>query len=125
METHLGEKAVIAHIEYEKEQCVGKYGIDLNKLNELLPSVSFFKDEILYLDEIGQMQLQSEQFIEQTKKYLDSENICIATISSVYEHPFILEVKNRDDVTLFEITENNRNQVYEDILKFLEEKSGI
>jgi nucleoside-triphosphatase len=124
METHLGEKAVIAHVGYEKEQSVGKYGIDINKLNELLP-VSFFENEILYLDEIGQMQLQSVQFIELTKKYLNSGNICVATISFVYEHPFILEVKGRDDVTVFEINEDNRDKVYEEILKFLEEKSGI
>jgi nucleoside-triphosphatase len=125
IETSSGERTLLAHINFDKSQSVGKYGLNLNNLNEVLPTVENFKDEVLYLDEIGEMELKSEPFVELTRKYLDSENLCIATITSVYEDDFTREVKNRDDVTLFEIMEDNRDGVYEDVLKFLKEKSGI
>nr|WP_243687447.1 nucleoside-triphosphatase [Methanobacterium formicicum] len=35
-------------------------------------------------------------------------------------HPFILKVKNREDVVIFNLTVENRNQVLEEILGLLE-----
>ena len=125
METHENKRTVIAHIGYDKQYSVGKYGVSLDKINSLLPSVTNFTDEILYLDEIGQMQVQSEEFVKLVVKYLHAENACLGTISSVYENEFIAQTKKRDDVTLYEVTEENRDELYEDILKSLSDTLGI
>ena len=57
------------------------------------------------------MQLFSEKFKQFAKGYLDSSNICIATFSKVYTDNFIEQVKNRDDVIIVEISEENRETV--------------
>ena len=119
IETYAGGRAVLAHIDFDKSLSVGKYGLNLDNLNKLLPSVANFKNEILYLDEIGQMELQSQDFVLLAKKYLDAENICLATLTSVYEDDFTKEVRERDDVTIYEITEQNRDELYEEILSKL------
>jgi hypothetical protein len=64
----------------------------------------------LFLDEIGQMQLFSENFKELVIKYLDSSNTCIATLSKVYSDEFIENIKNRNDVIMIEITGENREE---------------
>ena len=73
VETNTGKREIIAHVDFDKEQSVGKYGLNIGNLNKLLPRVSSFEDEILYLDEIGQMELQSKEFIKLARKYLDAK----------------------------------------------------
>jgi nucleoside-triphosphatase len=119
IETHAGEKSVLAHVDFDKSLSVGKYGLNLDNLNKLLPSVEVFENEVLYLDEIGQMELQSQDFVQLARKYLDAKNICLATLTSVYEDGFTKEVRRRDDVTIYEITEENRDNLYEEILRKL------
>ncbi len=119
IETYSGERTVLAHIDFDKSHSVNKYGLNLDNLNKILPSVANFKDEILYLDEIGQMELQSQDFVLLAKKYLDAENICLTTLTSVYEDDFTKEVRERDNVIIYEITEENREKIYEEILCML------
>ena len=52
--------------------------------------------------------LLSEKFRDLVLKYLDAPNICVATISSVYEDSFIKSIKGRDDVVVVEISAENR-----------------
>ena len=75
----------------------------------MLPNVSLFgKNDLLYLDEIGQMQLLSNGFKKLVLKYLDAPNTCLATISSIFEDDFTRLVKGRDDVILVTISEEDR-----------------
>lgn len=109
IETHSGRKITLAHVDFKTEYKVSKYSVEINNLELILPEVSLYNPEdILYIDEIGQMQLLSEQFKQLVLNYLHSPNICLITLSKVYAHPFIEQVKNRTDVILVEITEQDR-----------------
>jgi hypothetical protein len=60
------------------------------------------------MDEIGQMELFSEDFKEKVLEFFNSKNTCIATITSVYEDDFTKAVKARNDVITVELSPENR-----------------
>jgi len=122
--THSNERSLLAHVDFDKEKSVSRYGVSIENLEKLLPFISHFENETLYLDEIGQMELMSSAFIEITRNYLDSENLCLATFSCVYEDNFTKEVRNRDDVVIYEIDESNRDEMYKKILTEIELKKS-
>lgn len=81
--------------------------------------MQFKKDELLYIDEIGQMEMFSDNFKKLVTSYLDSDNIFVGIISKVFQDPFIDKIKKRDDIKLFEITPENRKAKYLEINKLL------
>ncbi len=111
VETSSGQKAPLADINFPTAHKVAKYYVNVDGLESVLPGVSDFQPEtLLYLDEIGEMQLFSEKFKDLVLAYLNAENTCLATISSVYENDFTKSLKERDDSILVEITAENRSE---------------
>ncbi|MFH1253719.1 MAG: nucleoside-triphosphatase [Candidatus Uhrbacteria bacterium] len=119
IETHLGEKSTLASVNFQTDFRVSKFFVNVNNLDEMIPKVSEFNNEnLLFLDEIGQMELFSENFKNLVLKYLDSPNTCIATIK-VWDNEFIEQIKKRNDVILVEITEENRDSKEKFITKLI------
>ncbi|MFA6095558.1 MAG: nucleoside-triphosphatase [Candidatus Paceibacterota bacterium] len=111
VESHTGQKAMLSHVDFKTERKVSKYFVDIEDFESLLSRTgSFGRDDLLYIDEIGEMQLFSEKFRGQVSEFLDSENICLATLSSVYEDDFIRDIKKRQDIVLVEISPENRDE---------------
>lgn len=103
------ETISLARIDKPTTYPVGKYYVDLVRFEAFLKSLELVKPEsLLYLDEIGQMQLLSPQFKELVEKYLDADNHFIGTITSVYKDEFVENIKSRRDVLTCEITPDNR-----------------
>lgn len=120
METHAQDKAILAHKDFGTPYKVSKYSVDVRNLDSLLPQVSgFSEDSLLYLDEIGQMQLFSEEFRRVALIYLDAPNTCIITISYIYEDTFTKEIKERNDVILVEISAETRKEKEEFISQLI------
>src|SRR3989344_1751408 len=60
IESHTGNKSILAHIAHKAEHKVSRYFVDVNSLNAIIPTVKEFQiADTLYLDEIGEMQLFS------------------------------------------------------------------
>ncbi len=109
VQTHLGTKMVLANVDFKTPHRVSKYFVSVENLDSVIPEVSSFSDEdLLYLDEIAQMELFSEKFKELALQYLNSKNTLLATVPQVYEDDFVKEIKNRKDVILIELSEENR-----------------
>ncbi|MFA6376771.1 MAG: nucleoside-triphosphatase [Candidatus Paceibacterota bacterium] len=109
-----GKIAILADKDINSNHKVSKYYVDLESFDSFLfdlPKPS--KESLLYLDEIGQMQLFSDKFREIVFKFLDSPNTCIATITSVFENDFINTIKSRDDVIIVKITPENRSDQFQ------------
>ena len=118
METSIGNKIALAHLNPETLHKVGRFFVNIPNLESAVTEVSVFGNkDILYLDEIGQMQLFSEKFKKLVLKFLDSKNICLVTLSSIYQDDFIENIRKRDDVILVEISAKNR----EEKRKFIEQ----
>ena len=110
LESYDGKKNILSHVDFKTDVKVSKYFVDLEKVVEILPLVEKYEDcDLLYIDEVGQMQLYSDEFKLLVQKFLDSNNICIMTLSKVFLSDFIEEIKTRDDVILVDINEKNRS----------------
>ncbi len=120
MFTHNEQSAILASIYFDSEIQVSKYGVKILSLDKIIPFVSEINSkDILYLDEIGRMQMHSESFKELATQYLDSENTTLATITMNYSDDFIKSVKERNDIILVEISPENRESKYEFVSKLI------
>lgn len=109
IENHRGKTSVLASVDLDTPFKVSRYCVDIEGFESMLPKVSDFENQdVLYLDEIGQMELFSTRFRRLVEKYLNAPNVCLATLSKVFNDEFIEQVKRRPDVILVEIHENNR-----------------
>jgi len=110
VETSAGAKSVIASVNFSTNFQVSKYFVNLENLDIILPEIAKFNSaDLLFLDEIGQMQLPSEKFRQLAIDYFDSPNIVLATLSKVFNDDFANNVRGRKDVIIIEISEENRN----------------
>lgn len=104
-------KRILAHIDFDKKYSVSKYGIDIENLNFIIKEVSTFSNsDLLYIDEVGQMELFSNKFSHLVDSYLDSNNTSIISLTKVFNDPFIERVLHRNDIIIIEIDNSNRKE---------------
>ena len=110
-----GVKATLASVYYKSNIMVGKYGVNLEAFESVcLPELSH-STGIIFIDEIGPMQLHSKRFKDRLMELLNEDVIVIGTI--YYEsYPWVDEFKKMPQIELVEITLENRNDIPEDIL---------
>lgn len=120
IETNTGKKSMLAHVDFKSNLRVSRYYVNTKNLGTIVSTVTEFKEkDLLYLDEIGQMELFSDKFKNLVNIYLDSQNSCIATISKIYNDKFIEKIKHRNDCMIIEINEENREEKEECIINIL------
>lgn len=124
LETLGGRQAVLAHHAFSGPHRVGKYGVDLARLEEIaLPALQPpTPGHLVVIDEIGRMECLSALFQEAVKKALDGPNPVLATIA-LRGSPFMESIKARRDVRLLEITPENRAGRLSECLAMLAEIS--
>ncbi len=112
-----GERRTLAHVDLKSRHRVGRYGVDtggfevfLEKLDLLHPDVT-----LVVIDEIGKMELFSKRFQLLVHKLLDSDIRLLATVA-LHGKGFIQAIKRRPDVHLFEVTRDNRIDLFYRIL---------
>jgi nucleoside-triphosphatase len=115
----LGDRALLASVESEGPVRVSRYGIDVESLDNFLAALPVpGAGKLIYVDEIGQMQLFSDLFKQKIRDYLDAPNFYAGTITNVYEDDFTREILERNDVVLLRATVENRERM-EDVLSCL------
>ena len=116
-----GKEKVLASVDFNTQYKVSKYHVDLKGFEEILNEFfSFSKNDILYIDEIGQMELFSEKFKELVLLYMNSDNFFIGTLSKVYQDSFTKSLIQRKDIEVIEITPENREAEYQGLKSNLE-----
>ena len=107
-----GKKGVLAHQEIKGRFRVGKYGVNLDHIDQIaVPSMLPAKAvEIVVIDEIGKMECFSPLFRQTLVKVLDSENPVLGSIA-MKGGRFIQKVTEREDVLLVHVTEKNRDEL--------------
>jgi nucleoside-triphosphatase len=110
--THLfGDSMILSHIDLKSKYSVGKYHIDVKGFEIMLENIfSREKKTGLYLiDEIGKIECQSNKFCKLICDLCSGDKLVIATISEKGTG-IIQDIRKRDDIKLFEINPNNRDQ---------------
>lgn len=119
-----GQAGVLAHVDIASPIRVGKYGVDLRAIESIAVRAvrsAVAGSRIVVIDEIGRMETACEQFRQAVRDALDSSRVVLATIQQRPD-PFADSLKSRADTRVFELTEQNRNRVREQVLAFLREE---
>ncbi len=118
-----GECVQFASTDTESKVMVGKIGVDLcafeqvgvkaikNACRKAEEGVEpdFQECDIIVIDEVGKMEVESEAFVEAVKEALDAEKPMIITLHKKSRNPLLQDIRRRDDVRILEVTPTNRN----------------
>jgi len=104
-----GLEKTLAHIKFASLYKIGKYGVNLSALNEVIAHLQkeIQKPELWLIDEIGKMESLSVEFRNFIEYCLQNTIPFIATIS-LSAGGWIENVRQRKDIKLIELNEKNR-----------------
>ncbi len=117
-----GESQIFASSEIESKIMIGKIGVDLDKFEEI--SITAIRDacdkcDIIIIDEVGKMEVESQAFIDIVKEALDINKPMILTLHKKSRNPLLQDIRRRDDVRILEVTPTNRNLLPYKILRLM------
>ena len=116
------QRGVFAHKDYDSRISVGRYGVDLNTLEDIGVEAlrrATTDSDIIIIDEVGKMEVESEPFIEAVKDALDSGKPLILTLHKKSRNPLLQDIRRRDDIRILEVTPVNRNILPYKIVKLM------
>lgn len=107
-----GQSTMLACVDSDSKVRVSRYGIQLDSLDKFLNEIGSYEvTDLLYIDEIGQMQLSSVTFREVVSSYLGAPNLYIGTISKVFNDSLINDILARDDIILLDLDAVDNEQI--------------
>jgi nucleoside-triphosphatase len=109
----------LAHINQKNGPQVGKYRVnvgDLNSVGVQTIAEAVEKYDVITIDEIGPMELFSEEFIDAALKALASGKLVVAIVHWKARDALIDEAKKREDAELITVTVENREKLHEEIV---------
>lgn len=123
VETLAGESAVLAHVDIRSPHRVGRYRVDLAAFESTaLPAIDPARvtAPLIVIDEIGKMECFSDRFRELVVATLKSDRAVLATIA-LRGNRFIESLKARPEVTLLHVTQQNRDQLVDQVVGWVRE----
>jgi nucleoside-triphosphatase len=106
------EKEVFAHKNFESRHRVGKYGVNVEVLDKVgIGALQRAMEEadVIVIDEIGKMEVESKKFVQTVREILDMDKHLIMTLHKKSRNPLLQEIRRRDDIRMLEVTPINRN----------------
>jgi nucleoside-triphosphatase len=116
-----GEEAVLSHINIHSPYQVSKYGVDIDRLDRVGVSTitkAAQEHKLIVIDEIGKMELFSENFRAVVARVIDSEQRILGTIM-LSRDPWADTIKRHPRVNLIEVTRHNHQQVLKELSTWL------
>ena len=118
------EEGILAHQDFADAKVkVGKFGVDMNALETIgVPAIeqAIREAEVIVIDEVGKMEMESDRFCASVKAALDSSKPMIMTLHKKSRNPLLQDIRRRDDIRILEVTKINRNLLPYKIEKLLE-----
>ncbi|KPJ85335.1 MAG: hypothetical protein AMS17_14550 [Spirochaetes bacterium DG_61] len=107
-----GRNGILAREGLHSPYRVGRYGVCIEDIERIaVPSMDTEREgEIVVVDEIGKMECMSELFRDTLIAILDSDHPVIGSVA-LRGNPFIEGIKQRDDVLVVKVTEENREEL--------------
>lgn len=123
--TILGKEGILAHVDINSKNRVGKYGVNLKDINTCcVTEIEDMKNaELTVIDEIGKMEVFSGQFCSAVEKSLDSKIPVIGTISKK-GGGFIGKIRCRPDVKIIDVNFKNRNSIPFELIQTIKSFTG-
>ncbi|MCX7989924.1 MAG: NTPase [Aquificaceae bacterium] len=119
-----GKSVLFASKTYTSKHLVGSYGVNLQNFESLaLPVLqrALEEDRVVVLDEVGKMELFSKPFKEMVRMLVqDPKRRMLLTIPIRDVDPLVAEIRRLRGAVLLEVTKENRNSLFENILTLLD-----
>ena len=118
-----GKRQVLASTDLKSSRRVSRYGVDVDGFERTVVEMlsrSYPPDTVFIIDEIGKMECMSARFRQAVEALLDGEHRVFATVARKGTG-VIDRVKKRTDVTLVELTRENREALPERLAQALTE----
>ncbi|MEM2876059.1 MAG: NTPase, partial [Candidatus Bathyarchaeia archaeon] len=96
-----GRMGILAHIRQDEGPRIGKYKVNLNDLDSVgVKSVenAVEKADVVFIDEVGPMELKSRRFFEALMKAVSSSKPLVATVHHSLTESFISNLKLKGGV---------------------------
>ena len=107
--------AKINSIDWSKEIFIDSFDTHI----PLIIDNSIKNRDLIVLDELGSVENNIHIFTSKIYELLDSDRIVLGVLKD-YDCEFLNNIRERDDVVIVEITEDNRNSILDDIIDILE-----
>jgi len=119
-----GKEGILAHKSFNTTKRVGKYGVNIKILEEIIGEYMPPSMDVVYIiDEIGKMELFSPLFKDFIKSIVEG-NYFLITTAAISKIPFVDWVKSNPRIQLFQLTKSNREKLLTLIINKIE-KEGI
>ena len=119
-----GKQGELARVGLRSPVRVGRYGVTLEAFERLaLPELARPDVDLIVIDEIGKMECASGQFCRAVEDALDGRVHVLATLG-ISHTPFLRAVRERRDVELLNLTEQNRDGLVTELCARLKKVSG-
>ncbi len=118
-----GEIATLAHVDNRSRQRIGRYGVDIPALNEVVQSTlkPVDRDAVYLVDEIGKMECLSHNFVAAVRDLIDAQCTVVATVAA-RGTGFIEQVQRHRGAQLREVTPQNRDMMPARVLDWLSQQ---
>jgi len=116
-----GHSAILAHIDIHSPYRVSKYGVDIDSLDRAGVSAlnkAAEECDLVVVDEVGKMELFSDNFRQAILYIIDSGKKVLGTIM-LSPNPWADAIKLKPQVNLVEVTRYNHRQVLEELMQWL------
>ena len=118
-----GQEAVMAHVNLrgQGQPRVSRYGVDVGAIDRIGVAAlcrAMTENEVVIVDEVGKMELFSGQFRDVVLQAVNGHRPVIATIMSK-PNPWVDALKALPQVTVWEVTVENRERMAEQIIEWL------
>ncbi|MBU5484712.1 nucleoside-triphosphatase [Clostridium sp. MSJ-11] len=122
--SHKGNKTLMAIGDHSIKKIIKIYEYAFNVFGAGLILDSIHTKDVIILDEIGFIENDCDEFKASVIKALDSKKIIIGVLKN-YNGEFINYIKDRKDVILFNINEENREEIPKIIIDMIRNKQCI
>ncbi len=116
-----GKEGVLAHIHLERGPRLGRYRINLKDLDEIGAAAierALRECNLIVVDEVGPMELNSERFIRAVERALESDKHLLITVHRDSSHRLAYRIRHGVD-HFFRLTATKRDRITQEILRLL------
>jgi nucleoside-triphosphatase THEP1 len=120
-----GTSTVLAHVGCRTHRRVGRYGVRVREFEALVEEElarPAGQVDLIVIDEIGKMESYSTLFVNATRRALDGPLPVLATVAQ-RGAGFISEAKQRSDVELLVVSDQNRDTLPAALVKRLQREA--
>jgi nucleoside-triphosphatase len=120
-----GQEGILSHVDIKGRPRVSRYGVNLTDLDEVAVAAlrqAIAEADIIVVDEIGKMELFSEEFRKAVTEAVESVKPVLGTVMATRD-PWVDSLKALPQVTVIEVTQDNREQMVPLVMELLQSPS--